>query len=177
MIIEMHLGHGPGEDLVAHTIKHFISATEREAWDQVPAGTSTASDQFRRLTGPTGPGLSVGSPLDERWWRPPALRFACEAHDTGYAPKYRALVEMLGGAGTGRWQRCWGGRSIGALHGFEVVVAPRQSDVIVISAYFASCFRAGDSPGAALRAFKAYADLKNCPPSVVPGVPSKVSAQ
>ena len=155
----MQIGSPGSSDLVLHTIKHFFAPGERGEWDQLPAGTATAEALLLRKPQVGKLRLSVGDPVDNRWWVEPWLSFAHDAHDAGYAPRYLRLVDLLGQPGGGRWERQWGQRWVGDIGGFRIVVDSRTNFIQVQSAFFSCVFRHGDQPGAALRAFRAH-----CPP-------------
>lgn len=164
---------GPGSrDLVDHVVRHFLSPRERQEWDRLPAGTASATEVATRIPRRDGsaPTQSDHSPLDPRWWKNPWLRYAVDAHDEGYEPRYRLLIGRLGPVGTGRWERQPPGRWSGELAGFKVVVAGSAGRVVAITAYFTGIFRHGDRPGAPLASFREFAS-RDCPPGPTSGVP------
>lgn len=159
-------------DLVDHVVRHFLSPRERSEWDRLPAGTARAEELCCRIPRGDGkpPALSELKPVDLRWWRNPWLVFAVEAHDEGYAPRYRLLIARLGTVGTGRWERQQVDRWCGEIAGFKVVVAGSSERVSVVTAYFSGIFRHDDRPGAPLASFREFAS-RHCPPGSSTGVP------
>lgn len=136
----------PGStDLVYHTVKHFLAPGEREAWDRIPAGTSTAESYATSIPRHPGRPVRAGEWADERWWSGPWQAHAQRAHAGGYCPRYEFLAAMLGDVPGPRWER-QGRRWL--------------------------TFRHDDHPDGALRAFRAFAARRNCPPAPTPGVPT-----
>lgn len=86
-------------------------------------------------------------------------------------PRYELLAAMLGDAPGPRWER-QGKRWLGDVHGFRLVVEPRGPTCQLISAFFSHTFRHDDHPDDALRAFRAFAARRDCPPAAAPGVPA-----
>lgn len=146
----MHEGRAGDADLVHHTVKHFFDRNEWEAWDRLPVPHQTAEAWSRSAPRP----LPVGDPVDRRWWQPPSVFHVRRAHDGGYEPRYRLLVEVLGGLDSGRWAAQRRGRWVGDCYGFRVVADARPGGLQVVTAYWSCVYRADDHPSAALPAFQ-----------------------
>jgi hypothetical protein len=161
----MQLGRRESGDLVHHTVKHFLSPHERDEWDRVPPPDAPTAGHFAAtIPRVSGRAPSIGDPVDARWWARPWGDHAQRAHAEGYAPRYRALVEMLGPLPSARWERQREDRWAGDIHGFRLVVSQTTGgETQVISAYYSSVFRHDDRPERALRAFREFAERRDCP--------------
>jgi hypothetical protein len=164
--------NAPGtHDLVHHTAKHFLDVDEAASWDLVPAGALKATDA-RALA--VRDGLRpppTGEDVDVRWWYPPWLALARDAHDRGYRPRYELLLRLAPDPNGPRWSPAAKGRRYTEWVGFRMILEPRGEDFQLITVFFSPvCGGTADLPHLE-PALRAFAARKRCPAAASSGVP------
>jgi hypothetical protein len=155
-ILPMTTGSAGSNDLVRHTLKHFLA--RQEAWGSLPPRDATPPDTFVAEAKRRGLGTgSFGSGVqDARWWAEPGRAFVLAAHDDGFYPRYAKLAGDAGrpGAAGSKWTWVSGARHAAEIDGMVVVVELRSEDeLIVVSAYRSLVSRESTSPGRGLATF------------------------
>ncbi len=154
-------------DLVHHTVKHFLGAAEREAWDRVPAGAVRANDAWcalARLADQEAQALPPRGrfPLTD-WWRPPWFLTVRHAHDAGYRPRYELLLKLVPDPAGARWGPAEKGRRMAEYLGFRLVLERQPAGWQVVTAFYSPAFAgAADLPHHA-PALRAFAARQSCP--------------
>lgn len=155
-ILPMTAG-GPGSnDLVRHTLKHFLAG--HEAWGGLPPGDAPRPEALfaeaqRRGLGASAFGSTV---VDARWWADPRHGFVLAAHDEGFYPRYAKLAADAGRTGSpgGKWRWEGGRRFKAEIDGMVVVVEERPEDeLLVVTAYRSLVSRETAQPGPGLATF------------------------
>ena len=89
----------PGsDDLVKHTVKHFISLAER--WgDREPRDVLSPADALERLRACHAASAAGRTVIPTNYWEEPRKRVIIAVHDAGYYPRYVRLVRDAGAWG------------------------------------------------------------------------------
>lgn len=160
----------PGsDDVISHTVKHFLAEGEARMWDRVPVGSVGAEEARAEAA---GAGIEICSPeeIDIRWWWPPRGDLARRAHEGGYRPRYTFFIQKAPDPSGPEWEASWRGRRQLDYLGFRVVVHPKGENWQVTTSFFSPAIASKrDLPYLAF-ALRAFSARRNCPPDAGPGV-------
>jgi hypothetical protein len=143
-VIELELRRPGDNDLLAHTLYHFLYLPE--GWSRLGPRSALPPERFLAALAERG----WKAPRHVRfvefsWWDEPRCSVLLQAHDLGYYPRYALLVEKAGNVevrGTA-WVTERGRRLAADVGGFRVVVLPTDGALEVKTAHSSPVIQPG----------------------------------